>query len=941
MKKVTLFILLIALQLTASAVNAIRYYTCDNVANPAGKIKDEMGGYDLTPVGTFNIVTGGAIGKGVEFTKLTDQVAASTTQLFTASFTFEFLWKPGHYIDNGYFAYTYDNAFVCGITCLPHNNYAVPELTFQTQTGSPNQNRTLTVQLDGIGRKSLGWFMDGNYHHMVFKYNSTTGLKQIFVDGECPAGFSETVPTGNLNTFDSNHSFWFNSTVNYVKYYGYYDNIAIYDVAVSENQIYQHYLDFRAGINYSFTSNAGTAPTSQITSGLQIKDYINGTSLSAGQTVTPCVSCATPLNQLKDYPAPRYHIAAPMLKNFQWFDPEYVAGKGTDGQNATTVATYVAIQKELYMNWNYYAMANLNVQNPNYNNYTTEFQPAGAKLCADSSKWQCSAITFRLQGTGAQIWNTGLSADHYLNNGTVNVNLNCSNDGSKYWSPAANTSDYEQDGIDMKAQLQALGNAIKPNKLKIINENAEYLPVIPPSTLLCDPTITRGITQSGLTPFKYLGRRAYDVSSVSYRDIFMRLPDLKGTWYTEYSVDGKVDPNDGMDYRIDYAGMRLSNTPIKGFRYATPDIYFLVAKNWRNWISAWHGWEWVVQCRGYEKSFGDKFYSPFICAGFDKVEENTMRPAQFLGMTKILAASGAEFFYSGYFTLSVPYNDPKNWAWQISTPSYVQAITSRYYDCFKNGDVMDGDAPRTWTNDPLKPGFSFYTGDPRKLCVVRKHNSKNKFVIVASINPVTNDSAQTEDESAATIYLNTDTITFNVRRQGSVYVYDKTGTPAVFYQVDGWHENSHPSRWTKDFLIEAENWDNSDDSVRFRVTTGNTGKNYTSYLTTAGVIANKYPLRYDFQPRGSANQNFYLWVKAAKSTAGTVRLRITIDNLNTQYIDVSGTTQTWYRVRTTGGNLTFSNVTPVKHSIRIYQEGVGMRVDKIAVTADPAKTFSN
>lgn len=925
-----------------SAQNPIRYYTGDNVANPPGKVKDEMGNYDLTPTGSFNIVNGGAIGKGIEFTSATDQVAASTTQLLTASFTFEFLWKPGHYMDNCYFGYQYDNAFSCGIQVMPHSDFAIPQINFFTQTGSPNEAHDLIVQLDGVGRKSLGWFFDGNYHHMAFKYNSTTGLKQIFVDGECPAGFSETVPTGNLNTFDPFHGFWFNSTVSYVKYYGYFDNIAIYDQAIPAEQIYQHYLDFQAGNNYSFTSNASTAPVSVITSALDPLDYVAGTSLNAGQPVTPCASCPSPLNQLKAYPLPRYHIEAPMLKNFQWFDPTYLAGNGQDGQTPATVATYVNQQRELYNNWNYYVMANPNVQSsPNYNNYTTEFVPAGAKLCKDNPTWKCSAITFRVQGTGQSIWSIGHADEQYLSDGANFVNLSCVDDGSKYWSPAGNSMVYKQDGFDMRSNLQALVAAISPNKLKIINENAEYLPLIPPATLNCDPRCSTAIAQSGLSATTWLGKRAFDVSSASYRNIFMALPELKGTWFTEYAIDGKVDPLGVPDYRIDYASMRAMNSPIKGLRYPTADYYPRWPGNWRNWSSAWHGWEWMVQCKGYEIANGDPFSSPFVCAGFDKIEENTIRPAQFLGGLKCLAASGSEFFYSGYFTLSAPYNEPKNWCWQIAIPSYVQAITSRYWDLFKNGTLQDGDAPRTWVNDPPQPGYSYYTGDPRKLCVVRKHASKNKYVIASCLNPVTNELGQVEDVSNSTIYLGTDTLTFETRRQGSVYIYDKTVSPPAFYQLDKWHEATHPSRWTADFEFEAECWDNSDDSVRFRTTTGNVGKDYSSFTTVAGTIAKKYPLRYDFQPRGVVNKTYYVWIKAATSSPGTIRLRVSLDDGSTQYMDITGTTLAWYSIRTTGGPMSFSGVTPAKHSLKIYQQTQGMLVDKVALTSDPLKSFTN
>ena len=40
-----------------------------------------------------------------------------------------------------------------------------------------------------------------------------------------------------------------------------------------------------------------------------------------------------------------------------------------------------------------------------------------------------------------------------------------------------------------------------------------------------------------------------------------------------------------------------------------------------------------------------------------------------------------------------------------------------------------------------------------------------------------------------------------------MYVYDKTQNPPVFYQLDGWHEVTHPDWWSRNFSLEAELFD--------------------------------------------------------------------------------------------------------------------------------------
>lgn len=923
----------------------VRYYLCgDNPADPVGKIKDEQGNFDLS--GTFTEVAGGAIGRGIEFTNGTNLVNASVTQFITGTFAVEFLWKPGFRFRSNIWVQTANSIFQIGINGLPLQNLATPYIYFITNTGAPNQTKELDVYLDGVGRKSLGWFYDGNYHHMVFKYNAATGVKQIFVDGECPAGFSETVPSGNLNTFGGSTDTWFNSTVNWVKYYGYYDNIAFYNTLVPDEQVYQHYLDFMGGNNYSFTSNASTAPVSVITGALNPLDYPIGTSLNAGQVNTPCATCLTPLQQLQSYALPRYHIKnVTMMRNFPWINFEYVAGKGYNptGTTPARVAEYTRLQTETYTNWNYALIANENVQpGTDYGSLSGTFLGAAVTLAVLNPTWYAVCITFRAQ-ISPEITRIDLSADHYMRNaGGQFIGLNCTVDGSKRYNPTSSSRDYIADGNKMKTAMAAFTTAILPNKIKIVNENAEYLPVLTVTTLDCDPKVAAAISSSGLPGYTWYGKRAYDVSSSSYKTVFMGIPALRGAAYTEYAVDGKVDASGIPDFRIDYTAMRAMNDPIAGRRYPTPDIYYRYPGNWSGWVAADHGWGWVAYCLDNQISKKDSFYSPFVTAGWDKVEENNMRPAQYLGNLKILAMSGAEFFYAAYFTLTEPFNDPKNWIWQAADASYAQATISRVWDCFRNGYLMPGDWPQRYDAVSSAPGYSFYNGDVRILTVVRKHKTKNKYAIATCLQQVTNDLGQAEDQATATIILGSDTLKFYARRQGSVYIYDKTTTPATFYQLDAWHENTHPSRWTRDFRFEGEDWDTSDDSIRVRTTSGNVLRDYRNAITTAGTISSVYPLRYDFQPRGLVNQTYYVWIKAATLAAGTVKIKVTLDDGTPKYFNITGTTQTWYHLDLAGGGpLIYTGVTPAKHSLKIYQTSMGMAVDKLALTTDGAKTFTD
>ena len=71
---------------------------------------------------------------------------------------------------------------------------------------------------------------------------------------------------------------------------------------------------------------------------------------------------------------------------------------------------------------------------------------------------------------------------------------------------------------------------------------------------------------------------------------------------------------------------------------------------------------------------GDDLMSPFLSAGWSQQAERNIRPAQWLGLLKVLAMWGAEWFYVGFFSLRQPFQDSANWCWQALMPIYAQAL---------------------------------------------------------------------------------------------------------------------------------------------------------------------------------------------------------------------------------------------------------------------------
>jgi hypothetical protein len=154
--------------------------------------------------------------------------------------------------------------------------------------------------------------------------------------------------------------------------------------------------------------------------------------------------------------------------------------------------------------------------------------------------------------------------------------------------------------------------------------------------------------------------------------------------------------------------------------------------------------------------------------------------------------------------------------------SYSQAITSRYEDVLKNGQILLGDMPfgsqsTEKVTNGYPTGYQFYTGNPNKIVMVRKHNTLNKWVISSTIQDNNNKITTPEIEQNTSITLNGEELTFRTRKQGSVYIYDKTDTNnTIFYQLDGWHEWKHPYYWDKNFTLEAELYDTASSGVKIK-----------------------------------------------------------------------------------------------------------------------------
>ncbi len=245
-----------SLQTSAQTWTPYNYWTFDGV-DPLGDSLSHNAlnaTYFSSPY-TISPAASPGVGKYLTLNTLSRDIEASSPFNADTSFTLEFLFKPAsNMFETTQIFRRRDGAI--GVV------FGYPFIRFTTgcqPTGSTNATYDdFEIQLQGIGRGTYGYYVDGNWHHLVFKYNATTGVKEVWVDGESPAGFSKTVPAGVIppNTGNTGNNICdLNTNATYYLFLGSFDEIAIYKQPLSSNMIYQHYQDFKANKHYSFANS--------------------------------------------------------------------------------------------------------------------------------------------------------------------------------------------------------------------------------------------------------------------------------------------------------------------------------------------------------------------------------------------------------------------------------------------------------------------------------------------------------------------------------------------------------------------------------------------------------------------------------------------------------------------------------------------------------------
>ncbi|CAN5548905.1 hypothetical protein BH10BAC1_BH10BAC1_17500 [soil metagenome] len=576
------------------------------------------------------------------------------------------------------------------------------------------------------------------------------------------------------------------------------------------------------------------------------------------------------IQQLQAYPSPRYTPNNSFIRLFNWMNSKYMAGGGQPGiKDAVSIPESVRIQEELILHWNYF----LTLQNSgmaqtkeSYNNPKLplkQFIDLANKYpevpLAVTTFWlQLSPKRMGLKDDKPAILKKDYPNSFYIKDASRNMT-------KKILNFAAPDSIFMKDGNLQKICLQnILSHLTRP--INMINENGEEGPGPQHIGILSgDKDMIADKNKLGITNWSIYAAQKKKQARDIYSAQFLKLPELKNTWFTVYAVEG------GPINRFNWETSKSTCSKIKGNYYSTSDFYPRTPDNWKTWKGAWHGWKWINDGRKVEIKSGDKFFSPFVSAGWAYNPEKDMRPAQWLGLLKCLGVVGAEFYYSGYFNLKAPYSLPENYVWQAAIPAYAQAITTHYADVFFNGNVLFD-----VKNEPI---ITYPVKDNDIIVAVRKQDEKEKYVIAATVQP----SSNTEKfplQKNVEITIAGENIKIEARRQGSVYIYDRTVSPALFYQLDRWHQYEHPSRWRKYWINEAEVFDTSSSeentiikSIYLKSQSGLDFSNAESYIQ----LNKQQWVKYNFSKRDAEHLAPKLYVLLYVKCATAIQLNLSIN----------------------------------------------------------------
>ncbi len=667
----------------------------------------------------------------------------------------------------------------------------------------------LQVPLNGVGRRSVQYFLDQQWHHLVFRYDYRQKEISIWLDGQSPEGFSKELENPLQLCGQSSRQCQTQIRLlhgNTDPLVGDLAGIVVYDYAIPAGQIVQHYSDgVVQGKPYSFKVSRQVPIAENVPLTYDQRQYVPDS-----WNNKPAEA------QLAYYMPPRYKAGHGLLPLYNWISLDYLSGRLYNKLNAVKAAgNAVALQRQMAANWHYYITIEnaATIRNQSGKLDTSRIPGALIQLANEHPEWPLAVTTLWAQVRpedagydkgGAFIRRLDLPSQYYLQTAKGDfLHLNGAIRNNPRWLRPTVPSKYaEWDGKTQQFYLQQILKYLD-RPLNMINENGEVPPLAyTEKVLTLDPVVQADFAQSRLPDLKTYQATRKTSLRISYREELLALPALQDTRFSWYALDGNPSGS-----RFAWPQAREIHQPMNGQYYATPDFYPRWPANWNGIRGPWNGWPWIVESRKVEVKYGDRLFSPFVAAGWSKDPKENLRPGHWLGLLKHMGILGAEFMYPGFFTERAnEIADPVNYVWQVAMPAYAQAITSHYEEVLREGNLI--------FNEENEPVVQWPVLNPQVLITARKHDRFPLYVIAANINPNSNYAGQVPDSLVVDCMIDNIPLKLPVRVQGSVFMVDLRNDSAVAWQLDGWHENQHPLRWNRAFVLEAEVFDSSLDIER-------------------------------------------------------------------------------------------------------------------------------
>lgn len=664
--------------------------------------------------------------------------------------------------------------------------------------GGKKRRETWSIPLTGTGITSYHHLNNNQWHHFAF-IAKKKGNFEIWIDGKTDPVFTKKIDAFGGWDIKGSDGLRLNAAI---------DELAFYPAAVSAELIRQHILELRTNKAYSFQINPSLL--AQIKTLPYQEDYsIDEKEFAPGYPEYTVQAT----DQLKTFPLPRYSTQQKLLPNFPWMAISYLhrelPGPGGMGFGKVSPRKAVELTDELAVNWNYYielptlrtdrVSAAKSYTNPSeiysslihYANTHPEL-PVATVLMEVQNKPDQAGFDSRIP----YVRNQQLNSVYYLSNEQKKPIVY---NKKKWLNPFHSDTLLKMDGLTSAFYINQLARHLK-RPVDIINENGEWFGHKWPEAMLKQsPEVNAFIAKTGMDFDRFNGWMQNHFDSVYKTTVLDHIP-WKNTSFTFYNVSAYNSA-----YWPDYAERIMTNGLFNGSPRSTPAFYPARPDNWRLASGPLNGYGRIAEGRKKEFALGVRFFAPFVNAGWN-LEEKNIRPAQWLGLLKSMVMLGADFFHVGYFNVTGSTgwpngkgpNDPRGYIYQAAMPAYAQAIASRVWDFLEKGELLEDTLP-TQSNMP----YAFATSAPNHLVLVRKWN--NQYLIFGSVQPNSNYRGNAPLEASTSITLEGHKITFNIRRQGSMYVYDVSGKEPVFYQLDGWHQYEHPWYWSKSVEVEAEN----------------------------------------------------------------------------------------------------------------------------------------